>query len=272
MARYARWPDAYEREQSPVDKTVVKAFKTLELLVQAGKPLGVTELSGKTGLQKSNVHRLLSTMTGLGYVRKIEGGAYEPTLRIWEIGQHIHTGMSLVRLARPHLRRLVERTGETAHLAIFDQTEIVYLDKVESPNPVRAYTAVGDRAPAYCTASGKALLAYQDEAAIAAVAQTMTQRTPSTITELGALQKEMDAVRRRGFATNVGEFQPNVAGIAAPVRNAHGEVLAAIGIAGPLDRLRPRKIKALAPVVIDLANQISRAINGTRNARARGKT
>jgi IclR family transcriptional regulator, KDG regulon repressor len=254
-----------------VDKTVVKAFRTLELLVGAGKPLRVTDLSGKTGLQKSNVHRLLSTMTALGYVRKVEGSLYEPTLRVWEIGQHIHAGMSIVRFARPHLRRLVELTGETAHLAIFDQVEIVYLDKVESPNPVRAYTAIGDRAPAYCTASGKALLAYQTDSAIEAVAQAISHRTPSTITDLHDLQKEMDAVRRRGFATNLGEFQPNVAGIAAPVRNGHGEVLAAIGIAGPLERLRPRKVKALAPVVIDVANQISRAMTGTSNARARAK-
>jgi IclR family KDG regulon transcriptional repressor len=250
-----------------VDKTVVKAFGMLERLVRAGRPIGVTELARESGLQKSNVHRLLTTMITLGYVRKMEGSLYEPTLRIWELGHHIHAGTSIVRSARPHLRHLVDVTGETAHLAIFDATEIVYLDKVESPNPVRAYTAIGDRAPAYCTASGKALLAYQEKATIDAVARVLAPRTPATMTKVDQLHKEMDRVRRRGFATNLGEFQPNVAGIAAPVRNGHGEVIAAIGIAGPLDRLRPRKVTSLAPVVIEIASDISRAMVGGTDSR-----
>lgn len=243
-----------------MDKTVVKAFGMLELLVRAGRPAGVTDLSTASGLQKSNVHRLLSTLTSLGYVRKVNASLYEPTLRMWEIGQHIYAGFSIVRAARPYMRQLVEVTGETAHLAMFDQTDIVYLDKVESPNPVRAYTAIGDRAPAYCTASGKALLAYQDASVVDAVARKIEACTATTIKGVTGLRREMELVRKRGFATNLGEFQPNVAGLAAPVRNGHGEVVAAVGIAGPLDRLRPRKIKSLAPAVIDIATSISEAM------------
>lgn len=243
-----------------MDKTVVKAFGVLERLIEAGRPAGITELSSACGLQKSNVHRLLSTLTALGYVRKVDASQYEPTLRMWEIGQHVYSGFGIVRTARPHMRRLVDLTGETAHLAIFDRVEIVYLDKVESPNPVRAYTAIGDRAPSYCTASGKALLAYQEAAVVEAVAQTIKANTPTTIKTLAALRQDMALVRKRGYATNIGEFQPNVAGIAAPVRNGHGEVIAAVGIAGPLDRLRPRKIKSLAPTVMDIAVNISEAM------------
>lgn len=250
-----------------MDKTVVKAFGVLELLVEMGRPAGVTELATGARLQKSNVHRLLATLTALGYVRKVEPGLYEPTLRMWEIGQHIYAGFSIVRVARPHMRQLVELTGETAHLAIFDRVEVVYLDKVESLNPVRAYTATGDRAPAYCTASGKALLAHQEAAVVAAVAGRIEPCTPTTIAGAAALHREMELVRKRGFATNVGEFRANVAGIAAPVRNGRGEVVAAVGIAGPLDRLRPRKIRALAPAVINIATHISEAMSTAAPAR-----
>lgn len=250
-----------------MDKTVVKAFGVLERLVEAGRPAGITELSTASGLQKSNVHRLLSTLTALGYVRKVDVSQYEPTLRMWEIGQHVYAGFGIVRTARPHMRRLVDMTGETAHLAIFDQIEIVYLDKIESPNPVRAYTAIGDRAPAYCTASGKALLAYQEAAVIEAVARTIKANTPTTIKTFAALRQEMEFVRKRGFATNLGEFQPNVAGLAAPIRNGHGEVIAAVGIAGPLDRLRPRKVKSLAPTVMEIAVSISAAMGAALASR-----
>ena len=246
-----------------MDKTVVKAFGLLELLVAKARPTGVTELADAMDLQKSNIHRLLSTLLTLGYVRKLDASLYEPTLRMWELGQQIYGGFSIVRIARPHMRRLVEISGETAHLAMFDKVDIVYLDKVESPNPVRAYTAGAGRAPAYCTGSGKALLAYQDDAIIDAVAGRIEPFTPTTIKTSVSLRKELDLVRKRGFATNIGEFQPNVAGLAAPVRNGHGDVIAAVGIAGPLDRLKPRTIKSLVPAVLEVARDISQAM-GTR--------
>ena len=164
-----------------VDKTVVKAFALLELLIRKARPTGVTELAAAMELQKSNIHRLLSTLQSLGYVRRLDAGLYEPTLRMWEMGQRVYGGFSIVSVARPHMRRLVDVSGETAHLAMFDKIDIVYLDKVESPNPVRAYTAVAGRAPAYCTGSGKALLAYQDDAIINEVARRIEPYTPTTI-------------------------------------------------------------------------------------------
>jgi DNA-binding IclR family transcriptional regulator len=249
-----------------VDKTVVKAFAVLELLVKAGRPSALSELAAAARLQKSNVHRLLSTLMALGYARQVESSLYEPSLRIWEIGQQIYGGFGIVRAALPSMRRLVDKTGETAHLAMLDQGEVVYLHKIESPNPVRAYTVTGGRAPAYCTASGKALLAYQEATVVAAVARGIKVFTPATVTNVVKLREELTLVRRRGFATNLGEFRANVAGLAAPVRNGQGEVIAAVGIAGPLERLRPRKVNSFAPVVIELAAEIS-AMLGAPSAR-----
>ena len=247
-----------------MDKTVVKAFQVLELLVQANGQMSVTKLAARTGLQKSNVHRLLATLGALGYVHHGDSKLYEPSLRIWEMGQQVYARLSIASAARPYLRRLVEQTGESAHLAILDRSEIVYIDKVETANPVRAYTVIGGRAPAYCTASGKVLLAYEPMETVRAVAGTMRRQTPETIADLKGLTKELARVRDQGYAINLGEFRPNVAALAAPVQLATGKVIAVVGISGPLDRLRPRKIKSLASTVVAAAQTIARIMAAPR--------
>lgn len=243
-----------------IDKTVVKSLAMLERLVQLGRPVGVTELALATSLQKSNVHRILSTLKFMGYVRSNADSTYEPTLRMWELGQRIHAGMDIAAAARPHLKRLVQETDETSHLAIFDGNEVVYIDKIETANPVRAHTPLGGRAPAYCTASGKALLGGQPAAVIKEVARLSVRHTPTTLTRHDDLLQVVNQARERGYATNVGEFRPNVAGVAAPVMNQRGEVIAAVGIAGPLDRLKPTRLRQLAPVVISVATAISASL------------
>lgn len=247
-----------------MDKTVVKAFRVLELLIEADAPVTVTRLAEATGLQKSNVHRLLTTLGALGYVRRGDNSLYEPALKVWEMGQRVYGRLGIASVARPHLRRLVERTGESAHLAIFDRTEIVYLDRVETANPVRAYTVIGGRAPAYCTASGKALLAWQPGDTVRAVAAEIRRLTRATVADHAALVKDLASVRNAGYAINLGEFRDNVAGLAAPIAARGGEVIAAVGISGPLERLRPRKIKALAPAVVQAAEAIARAMAAPR--------
>jgi len=243
-----------------IDKTVVKSLGMLARLVDLGRPTGVTELALATRLQKSNVHRILSTLRFMGYVRSNADSTYEPTLRVWELGQRIHSRMSIPAAARPHLKRLVQETDETSHLAVLDGHEVVYVETIETANPVRAHTPLGGRAPAYCTASGKALLCGQPASVIKEVARLSVRHTPSTVTRHDELVQVLKQARERGYATNVGEFRPNVAGIAAPVLNPRGEVVAAVGIAGPLDRLRPARIRQLAPVVIGVARDISAAL------------
>lgn len=250
-----------------MDKTVVKAFGLLEILAQADGPMSLTRLAGQTGLQKSNVHRLLATLCQLGYARQGEASLYEPSLRLWEMGQRVFSRLSIAGAARPLMRKLMESTGESAHLAIFDRVDIVYIERVETPNPVRAYTVTGGRAPAYCTASGKALLAWQPAETVRTVAGLIERQTTETITGLAALTRELTAVRAQGYAINVGEFRDNVAGLAAPVRLGDGEPIAAVGISGPLDRLRPRKLKSLVPAVVTAAQGIARAVSTTGTAR-----
>ena len=248
---------------SGIDKTVVKALALFERLVELGRPAGVTELALAAGLQKSNVHRTLSALRFMGYVRSTPDGLYEPTLHLWELGQHIHSRIDIVYTARPFLRKLVQETDETGHLAILDGAEIVYVDKVESANPVRVYTVLGGRAPAYCTASGKALLSGQSSSALMAIASRAKKITSSTLTKIDELQRAISQVRERGYAFNIGEFHDNVAGLAAPVMNRRGDIVASVGISGPLDRLKPSRMRQLAPLVMGAAKGISGAIGAS---------
>lgn len=243
-----------------IDKTFVKGLAMLEHLVELGRPSGITELSLATGLPKSNVHRVLSTLRVMGYVRSNAEGQYEPTLRMWEYGQRVLARFNIAGAARPYLRCLTQETNETSHLSLLDGLEIVYIDIVETTDPVRAHTPLGGRAPSYCTASGKALLVGQPAALIREVARSITPRTPATLRSYEELQQAVVQARERGYATNLGEFQPNVAGIAAPVVNRRGDVIASVGIAGPMERLKPAKIKTLVPRVIAAAGRISVAL------------
>ena len=140
----------------------------------------------------------------------------------------------------------------------------MYIDRIDTENPVRAHTAIGGRAPAYCTASGKAFLAYQPIATVQAVAKTIRRQTPATIVDFPALMKDLALVRSRGYAINLGEFRANVAALASPIQGSNGEVIAAVGIYGPLDRLRPRKIKSFAPIVIEAAKTIAQLMGVLR--------
>jgi len=134
---------------------------------------------------------------------------------------------------------------------------VIYLDKIESSEPVRAYTTVGGRAPAYAVATGKALLAWQRPELIEAVATGLKRHTATTLADRVLLGLELARIREQGFAVNLGEWRESVGGIAAPIRSADGRVDAAIGISGPRQRITPERIATFATLVIRAAAEIS---------------
>lgn len=248
-------------EQPKIDKTVAKAMRLIEALALADSPQGITELASRLDLTKSNVHRLLDTLLRLGYVRRLPSqGRYELNLRLWELGTRVLARLDLKQLAAPYLRRLAERTRETVHLSILDETEVVYIDKIDSDHPIRAYSRVGGRAPAYCVATGKALLVHQPEETIKAIAANATAFTARTITEHAKLLKELGAVRRAGYAINMGEWRDGVRGVAAPVWSSGSQVVAAIGISGPASRLSREKLESFGPLIVELAGDLSKEL------------
>ena len=237
-----------------MDKTAVKAFAVLERIAASGQPAGVTEVARAFGIGKSNAHRILTTLVHLGYLRHDTPGAYVPTLRMWEIGVQVLNRMDLRRLARPVLEGLASRTGETVHLTIQDGNEIVYLDKIESSRPVREFTRVGTHAPIHCTATGKVLLAFREPMP---PLPRLAVFTKSTIRDMRSLQAELGRVRRDGHALNLGEYGAYVNGIAVPVADHGGGVVAAIVISGPAERLHPRGLRQFLPLLLASAQAIS---------------
>ncbi|MBU2409970.1 MAG: IclR family transcriptional regulator, partial [Gammaproteobacteria bacterium] len=243
--------------------TLVKGVQLLEHLVQSGAPCGVSELARKTGLNPSNVHRTLQTWTHLGFVAQDPAtGAYRCTLQLFEWGCRVADGFDVHRVARDHLAKLAHACQETIHLSVLDGAEIVYLDKIDSPQPVRAYSEIGGRAPAHCVATGKALLAHGGPTAWAALAQPLPQHTPKTVADLDALKAQFKLIRQRGYAVNREEWRLGVSGLGAPIFDQRGQAIAAVGLSAPSARLGPARERELGVALAATANDIMRALGG----------
>lgn len=239
----------------------MKGLLALETLARSERPRGVTELAAELALTKSNVHRILQGLVHQGFVRKVgDQGRYEPTLKLWELGSYVFGRLDVRQVAHPHMEALALKTSETVHLSTLDGIEVLYLAKIDSPQPVRAYTTVGGRAPAQCVATGKAQLAWADPGILAAVKLALSPHTPKSITRPEALDEELKKVRAQGYAINTGEWRAQVCGMAAPIRNSAGNVIASLGISGPADRLKPRLMQSLAPAVQDACAEISSSL------------
>lgn len=250
-----------------MNKTFLKGLNVLEALALADRPRGVTELALELGLVKSNVHRLLQTLGHRGYVRQDpETGRYACTLKLWEYGALIADRVDVRQVSRGHLQKLAGQTSETVHMSVLEGAEVLYIDKIDSPQPVRAYSRVGGRAPAYCVATGKAQLAHAADTMLSQLAGKLQRHTPRTIVELEELKREFARVREQGFAVNRGEWRESVCGLAAPIFDSGGKVVAAVGISGPLERLGPGVLRDFAPLVIDCARAISRELGFSMGA------
>jgi IclR family transcriptional regulator, KDG regulon repressor len=243
-----------------MDKTLLKGLALLEALARSPRPRGVTDLAREQGIGRSNAHRTLQTLTAAGFVKQDETSAYSCTLKLFELGRAVFDRIDVAKVAEPVIQALAEKTQETVHLSVLDGFEVVYVRKIDSPQPVRAYSSIGSRSPAYCVATGKALLAHQEPGYCDRFAEQLVAHTPHAITSLAALEEELAHIRQQGFAINRGEWRESVCGLASPIFDAGGAVVAAIGISGPVERLRPAHIRRFAPDVQAAAREISRSL------------
>lgn len=244
-----------------MDKVFLKGLSLLETLVLSEEPRGVTDLANDLGLNKSNIHRLLQTLVHRGYVQKeAVTGRYQCTLKLWQLGAVLAERIEIKSIARPFILQLAHQTLETVHLSILEDLEVVYVEKIESPQPVGTYSRLGRRAPGYCTATGKALLAWLPDEALKPLEGRLEKFTDRTITDLETLRHELRRIREQGFAVNRGEWHDTVCGLGAPIFDASRKVCAAIGLSGPIHRLSPGVIRDFAPRVLEAASAISRAI------------
>ena len=236
-----------------------KAMDVLTLFSLDDRELGVLQVADMLERPKSTVSRWLSAMEDADFLeRDPESARYRLSLRLAALGDIARQTTTLQRSARPLLRWLAERTGETANLTVLVGLEAVNVEVADSPRPVMHLGWVGRRLPVHATASGKVLLAYADDQLVARVVARKLQRfTAETITRAGAFRNELELVRKRGYATVWAELEPDLAAVASPVRDHRGVVVAAMAIGGPVSRCQPERMDALAKDVLRAGNSLS---------------
>ncbi len=244
-----------------MEQTVRKAFDVLEALVKSGEPRRLTDLSRELSLTKPNVYRLLSTLSKLGYVSKEEATSrYSATLKLWEMGSVLVHDANLVSTTAPRLRDLCDRSRESVQLAVYDAGYAVYVNKVDCAQPIKAMTTIGSRVPAACASTGKAILAWLDEAEVKYSMTLLRRFTANTRTQRADLDRDLADARARGYAVNCGEWRPGICGIAAALRDHRGQVVAAMGVWGAEDAILGPRRDELCKLVLEIAAEASREL------------
>lgn len=240
-----------------------RLFGTVELLASEGA-LGLMAVSTKLGLNKSTVHRLLNSLIFMGYVKQNEeNGKYELTMKLVDLSSRLMDKKDAVQIVRPHLRRLMELTGETVHFVERDGADAVYIDKVEAfSNTVQMVSHIGSRLPIYCSGVGKAIAAElsQDETEEIWKNSEIVRRTPYTITDYEEFRRNLEDVRERGYALDNEENETGVRCVAASLRDYSGKVRYAFSISAPVQRMYNDRIAELAGYIMEAKKEIQREL------------
>ncbi len=240
-------------------RAVTRALDILLCFSEEEPELGLTAIAARLGLHKSTVHRLLATLQAERFVQRDPvTNSYRLGTRLLELAALVPKQSDLARRAWPHLTRLVQQYRETADLAVFDGESMVYLEVIQCSRPVRLAVAPGRSLSLHSTASGKACLAYLPEAqARRLVAADLARYTKRTLTDEGALWRDLELTRQRGFAIAFEEQEEGINAVAAPVLDRAGHPMAAIALAGPAFRLPLECLLEMAPAVRAAADAIA---------------
>jgi DNA-binding IclR family transcriptional regulator len=236
-----------------------RAVDILQVLSEDSRELAAGEVAERLSLHKSTIHRLLTVLDQHRLIRRnADTGRYTLGLRLFEFGTRAVRGLQLRDQAQPHLDQLARETGETAHICVLDNLEMVSLAYAEGPRSLRMPATVGRRTPAYCSAVGKAMLAFLPESALDEVlarpVQACTEKTLVTRTELLA---DLRQVRIRGYSVDNEEIEKGLRCVGGPVWNYTGEVVAAISVAGPAFRITKTRVPAVARAVLATTRGLS---------------
>lgn len=251
---------AQDQTSSRLLGSVEKAIAVLEALATGGEPLGTNEIARRVGVNASTTSRLLATLAAAGYVeREAASGRFRLGVRLLQLGTHVLAHLDVRRLARPLLVEIEEATGETATLSLPAGGEAVTVDYVPSRSAVRSVTPIGRPSIAHATAVGKVMLAF-DRGAVALLPQTLERFTPATVVDHDRLARALDGIRAAGRATAVGEREPDLNAVAAPVLDHTGGLAAILGVQGPRGRFEGEALERAGDLVVDAAARLSQAI------------
>jgi len=246
------------RDQAPPQgaQAALRAIRLLKLFTAELPELQLAQVSSLSGLNKTTTHRLLQALLSEELVDRNPGtGGYRLGPAMMALGVQALSSNDLRLRARPLLRRLADETGETATLEVPIEDTMLILDEVCGKHFVGASGNVGTRWPIHATSTGKAFMAFEQSAA-ARLRPELRVLTPRTIVELGALEKQLGDIRRRGFAETVDELEEGFSGVAAVVRGGMGEVLGALSICGPSHRMSEARRTQLGATLCSAAKRL----------------
>lgn len=212
------------------------------------------------GLHKPTAHRLLQALSKHGLIKQDpDTRGYQAGLKLFELSSDVLSRMELRRQALPELTELCRRTNETVHLAVLDDGDVIYIDKEETQQTIRMFSAIGKRGPAHCTGVGKVLLAYlsPNELRQVIAKKGLKRYTSRTITSPALLNRELDMIRARGYGIDNAEHEDEIRCAACPIQDHTGRVIAAVSLTAPIMRMSRERIEEMAPLVREYAGRIS---------------
>lgn len=240
----------------------------LDMFSRPGQVLTVGEIARELDVHKSTASRLAATLTGGGYLRSgRDGRGYELGARIARLGQLVTGDVDIAEVATPHLRALAEQVGETCHLGILDGTEAVTIAVAEGPHSLRMHAQVGKRSPAYLTAMGKSLLAWDAPESVKGRFEGIDFQRPTAnaVRDVAVLLDQLRTTRERGYAIDDEELEIGLRCVAAPVVGASGEVVASVTASCAASRVSIERIHRLAAQTIACAARVAAEIGAPRD-------
>lgn len=242
--------------------SVVSAFRVLEAVANL-QPVGLSDLTREVGLPKSTVQRCLLTLQEIGWLRPspMRPPRWSLTYRAFSVGSRAGDHQSMRETALPFLNELQLSTTETIHLTAPDGRELVLIERLDTPHPLRAFLPLGTRIPLHASATGLAFLAAStDEFVADYLASELTARTDLTITDPDVLQETIEKIRSRGYSVNDQGLSTGITALGAAIVNAQGEPIGALSISGPSSRMTHDKFDELGTAVHDAALRIRAAL------------
>ncbi len=243
-------------------ETLIRFYKIIELLENSSE-LRLKDIADKLEIDKSTVHRFLKTLLKYNFIKRNPSNKkYSLGLKFLNIATKLIDSIDIRNIAHPFLVELEEYSNETVHLTTFDGKRVVYIDKIESREPIRMYSRIGNIAPIYCTAAGKVILAFQPDEVINKIIESLDffPLTDNTITDKEEFIKALKDIRSEGFAVDASEHEENICCIAAPIRDYSRKVKYAISISAIRSRVDLQKLISFKDVLIGKTDRISKEL------------
>ena len=250
-----------ERNSVAAVQSVDRALSVLEILATHGEA-GVTEVAAELGVHKSTAFRLVAVLESRGFVEQLaDRGKYRLGFGVVRLAGAAAAQLDIAREGRRICEALAADLEETVNIAILDNDRAVNVSQVRGPAALSTHNWVGQGTPLHATSSGKVLLAYAPDAVRKGVLSRELQRfTPATITDPEVLQQHLDRIVEQGWGSTVEEYEVGLSAVAAPVRGADGDVVAALSVSGPSFRMDSESFPRLARRVVEGADELSRRL------------